>query len=408
MKALVVAAGAPQAALIKELKRRNYEVLLVDRNRNSYAVKFADRFYPISTLDIEGIRNLAQNEKVDFVITVCADQVLLIVAQVCEDLNLPCYIDYATAKNVSNKKYMKHIFATNAIPTSAYVVARELNLEDIQCLNYPLIVKPVDSYSSRGVKKVDCESDLRRAFKEAVALSRDRTAIIEEYAGGVELSVDVYVENKEAHILCVRILDKIPNHDGFVINRGKYPANISERDQFKIQEIAQKIAHAFGLSDTPMLIQMKKDGDKILVIEFCARTGGGIKYRLLPRVSGFDVVKAVVDLTLGEKPHVLMHKYDGYIVDEFIYCNEGVLDHFEGFQDLLDDGVIADYDLYKSKGFKFEQASCSGDRAAYFSVEGRTLTELKEKHEKANKKIKAISQTGKDLIRHEIINCTDY
>ena len=44
-----------------------------------------------------------EKEKVDFVITVCADQVLQVVAQVSEMLNLPCYIDYETAKNVSDK-----------------------------------------------------------------------------------------------------------------------------------------------------------------------------------------------------------------------------------------------------------------------------------------------------------------
>ena len=39
MKALVIAGGAPQAALVKELKSRGYTVLLVDRNDKAVAVK---------------------------------------------------------------------------------------------------------------------------------------------------------------------------------------------------------------------------------------------------------------------------------------------------------------------------------------------------------------------------------
>ena len=48
--------------------------------------------------------------KVDYLITVCADQVLQVVAEVSERLGLPCYIDFATAENVSKKSYMKRIF----------------------------------------------------------------------------------------------------------------------------------------------------------------------------------------------------------------------------------------------------------------------------------------------------------
>ena len=380
----------------------------MDRNENAVAVKYADEFYPISTLDVDGIRNLAKEKQVDFVITVCADQVLLVAAQICEELNLPCYIDYKTAKNVSRKEYMKQIFVANDIPTSKYIVKKHLKIEEVKDLTFPLIVKPVDAYSSRGVKKIEDINDLLPAFEEAVSISRNKAAIVEEYVGGDELSIDVYIENKRAHILCVRSLDKIPNFDGFVICRGKYPVSLSADDKSMIQQIAQRIADSFGLSNSPMLIQMKKDGGRFSVIEFCARTGGGIKYRLLPKVSGFDVVKAVVDLTLGEKPHVPDFKYSGYIVDEFIYCNPGVLDHFEGFQELLEAKVIEDYDLYKPNGFKFGKAACSGDRAAYFSVEGKTLAEIREKHEIANKKIKAISDQNKDLIRHEIINFKDY
>lgn len=86
MKALVVGGSAPQAALIKELQKRGYYVLLADRNEKAVAVQYADKFYPVSTLDVEGIKNIAETEQVDFVITVCADQVLLVVAQVCEEL----------------------------------------------------------------------------------------------------------------------------------------------------------------------------------------------------------------------------------------------------------------------------------------------------------------------------------
>lgn len=403
MKALVLCGGRPQEYLVKELKSRGYTVLVADRNEKAPAVAVADAFYPVSTLDVDGIRDLAKKEKVDFVISVCADQMLLVAAQVCEELGLPCYIDHETAKNVSNKEYMKRIFVESGVPTAKHIVRSELLLGDIEGMEYPLIVKPVDCYSSRGVKRVENSGELFAAFSEAVKLSRTGTAIFEEFIGGDEYSVDFYIENGEAKLLCARVLDKIPNYDGFVICRGRYPAPLDNEMVDAIRNVGQQIADGFGLKNTPMLIQMKVDGKRINVIEFCARTGGGIKYRLLPIVSGFDVVKAVADLTEGKKPHCEPDIYKGYIIDEFLYCREGVLDKVTGLEELYNEGIIDHYEIYKPSGYEFKQASCSGDRVAYFSVKADTKEELKRLHKIAADRVKALDACGNDLIRHEII-----
>ena len=101
MKALVLAGGFPQIALIKELKRRNIYTLLADYNEAPVAREYADKYYQASTLDIPAITDIAVKEKVDFLITVCADQVLEVVASVAEELGLPWYIDSHTAELVS-------------------------------------------------------------------------------------------------------------------------------------------------------------------------------------------------------------------------------------------------------------------------------------------------------------------
>lgn len=404
MKALVLCGGVPQIALIKELKSRGITTLLADMNENVGARAYADEFYKVSVLDVDAIEDLAREQKVDFLITVCADQVLQVVAEVSERLNLPCYIDFETAENVSKKSYMKTIFAQNGIPTSQFVIMDELDTEKISRLRYPLIVKPVDAYSSRGVTKVTSPEELQPAFDLAIGISRSKNAIVEEFVEGDEVTVDAYIENGKAHILCLTNLYKIGEDGKFIINRSRIPAKIPFIVIEKIQDAAQKIADAFGLKNTPMLIQLITDGKDIAVVEFCARTGGGIKFLMIKKTSGFDVVKAVVDLTLGNTPHV--EKFippQSITVNEFLYCNEGTLDHLEGFEELLEEGIIADYKQFKSKGAEFGKINGSGDRVAYFSVEADTYEDLKEKHTIANSRIKAISTVGKDLIRHDLV-----
>ena len=109
-------------------------------------------------------------------------------------------------------------------------------------------------------------------------------------------------------------------------------------------------------------------------------------------------------MTLGEKPHVELNRLDAYIIDEFLYCNSGVFDHAEGFEELLKSGIIDHYEIYKPRGYSFGEVNSSGDRMGYFSVVADTEEELRRKHLLAGKAVKAIDVKGIDLIRHEIIN----
>lgn len=403
-KALVLCGGIPQIALIKELKSRGFTVILADMNENVAARPYADEFYKVSVLDVEGVKNLAASQKVDCVLTVCADQVLQVTAEVSEALGLPCYIDFETAENVSKKSYMKEIFKKNGVPTSDFVILDKLDEEKISHLKYPLIVKPVDAYSSRGVTKITEQADLAPAFEKAVGISRAGFAVVEEFVEGNEISVDVYVEDGKAHVLCLTDLYKIGEGGKFIINRSKIPATATSSVKEKIADAAQKIADAFGLKNTPMLIQLISDGENVSVVEFCARTGGGIKFLMIKKFSGFDVVKAVADLTLGEKPHVEPFTPPKTItVNEFVYCNRGELQSLCGFEELLADGTIADYKQFKLAGAEFGEINGSGDRVAYFSIEAETEEELMQKHRKANETIKALDVDGKDIIRHDLL-----
>ena len=403
MKALVLCGGIAQIQLIKELKSRGVYTILADMNEKAPAVEYADKFYPVSTLDIDGIRNLAKEENVDFILSVCADQMLLVAAQVSEELGLPCYIDYETAKNVSSKEYMKRIFVENGIPTSKHVVLDKLDRQSVESLEYPIIVKPVDCYSSRGVKRVYSYEELEPAFENAVTCSRTKRAVVEEFIEGKELTVDAYIENGEAKILCISEIYKIPENNKFVIYRSSCPPIILDEVKELVKDTVQKIAVAFNLKDTPLHMQGITDGiSKLNVVEFCARTGGGIKFRKIKNVSGFDVIKAVVDITMGRKPHVEMKENNKYIISEYLYCHPGVFDHMEGLEELLSEGVIKEYFVLKNQGTEFEEIQSSGYRVACYTVEDDNIDNLLKNHQEAARRVKAISVDGSDMLRRDL------
>ena len=405
MKALVVAGGLPQITLINQLKERGVETVLVDGSATPLAREYADKFYQANIFDVEAVKEIAKNEKVDFAITVCADQVLLVVAQIAEELELPWYIDYATAKLVSDKELMKKIFVENEIPTSRYVVMGDLDTEKIKHLNYPLIVKPVDAYSSKGVKKVTNEDELKVAFEEAKNISRTKNAIVEEFFAGEEISVDLFITDGRANVLCISNSDKVKDDDHFAIFRGKCPVHASNELKAEIARVSQRIADAFGIKNAPMLVQMLTDGEKVTVLEFCARTGGAMKWLLIQHASGFDVIKGVIDLTMGIKPEVLVKAPETkYIVNDFIYCKAGTYDHLEGFEEQLQKGNITDYRMLRPKGWNFSgMIASSTDRLCGVTFQADTLEDLNRKHGEFVNSVKVVDVSGNDIMRHDLL-----
>lgn len=405
MKALVIAGGLPQIELIKQLKNRNIYTILADGSDNPLAKPFADRSYQIDIFDIEAVKKLAVEEKVDFLITVCADQVLLIVAQVSEMLGLPCYIDFQTARLVSSKTKMKEVFVRNGIPTSKYAVSTEFSESLTDGLRFPLVVKPVDAYSSKGVRKVTCMEELKEYYAKAQEIGRDsKEVIVEEFFRGEEISVDVFVVGGKAKVLSVTNSMKILDDGRFVIYRGKYPAIASEQILRKIDRVAQQIADAFRITDAPMLIQMIANENDISVIEFCARTGGNMKYLLIQHICGVDVIGAVIDLTLGIQPTIRMREPENkYIVNDFIYCREGVFDRLSGFDEMLQEGYITDYRQIRPRGFVVHGIASSSDRVVGMTVQADSVEEFNRKHAYAVRHVAVLDPNGEDIMRHDLL-----
>lgn len=405
MKALVLAGGIPQAELIKQLKSRDIYTVLADGNKNAVAIPFADKFYEVDIFDIKKIKEIAEIEKVNFILTVCADQVLLVAAEVSEILGLPCYINYETGKNVSDKIRMKRIFKSNEIPTSNYVELDELDYENISKLRYPLIVKPVDAYSSKGVRKVNNLQELRKYYNEARNISRSGGVIVEEYINGQEISVDAFVLEGKVEVLTISNSEKLKHKDKFIIFRGRYPADIDENIESKIKKILQKIADAFQLTNSPLLVQLICDkNNNLFVLEFSARTGGNMKWLLIKNSCGIDVIKATIDITLGLKPDISIDELnDKIVVNDFIYCNEGVFDHLEGFEEMKNKGLINEYYAVRNKGTLMKEISSSSDRIAGINIIADSIDNFNKKQREILKSVKVIDSEGNDIMRRELL-----
>ena len=403
LKIVVLAGGSDQIALIQELKKRGHFIVLVDYFENPPARDYADKHIVASTLDLDKVEQIVKMEKADMVCTACTDQALLTVSYVSEKLGLPCYIDYQTGLNVTNKSYMKKVLNDNGIPTARFEIVKEPDEDAIKDFVFPLVVKPVDCNSSKGVKKVESMEDYKQFVSEAINFSRTRSAIVEEFKDGKEISADFYIEKGVAKFLSATKSLKIKNRKSFTILCSDYPA-IDKNQEKAITKIASDISKAFSLDNTPLLIQLIVNGDEINVIEFSARMGGGSKYKLIEVLSGVNIMSKYVDRILGGYPEVSPSRQVEYCKMVYIYCQPGIYDHMEGLDQMKKEGMIEDYFLYKTKGMEILKAETSGDRPSGYLCSASSADELKNKIDYVDFHIKAVSNMGEDMMIHGLLS----
>ncbi|WP_418696789.1 ATP-grasp domain-containing protein [Bacteroides sp.] len=402
--AIVLAGTRPHILLIEKLKKRGFYVILVDYLANPIAKPYANLHIQESTLDNEAVVNIAREYNASLVISTCVDQANSTACYVSDKLGLPHPYSYETAINVTNKLRMKRIMMDNNIPTSKYYTISESRIQDTYDLRYPVIVKPADCNSSKGVRRVDNPKDLKEFINDALSLSRTHEAVVEEFAIGDEIGIDCFVQDGIAKVLMIKERRKINKNSNHIqqIYGCIWPMPVSEVITEKAEIIANQIVQAFELSTCALMIQAILCEDKIYVIEFGARIGGGESYSIIKQSTGFDYVEASIDSFLGNKIEQEFHKPQEFYADNFIYTKKGVFDHIKIDEMLEQDGTIEYYYPIKQPGSEIGEELSSNNRVGTFVVKSHSFDELKVKIDKTLRNMEVYDVFGNPIMRKDI------
>ena len=397
--AIVLGGTAPHKLLVEKLHERGYYVVLVDYLDNPPAKQVADEHIQASTLDKERVLEIAQQKKASLVISTCIDQANSVCCYVAEKLNLPHPYSFETSLLVTNKGLMKARMKEYDVPSSAYVLSKDVADIDWDKVSFPCVVKPVDCNSSKGVHRADSIEEAKSFVEEAIRLSQTSEAIIEDFCPGDEIQVDCVALEDDADVVMTRSKVKMKWGDGAVLNSigSIVPAQISEQLTPELKAIAQNIARGFGLHNTPFFYQAIVSNEEINVIEFAPRVGGGLSYYMIKDFVGFDAVEAALDSYLGISINKSYHNPEKIYRSCLLYAKPCTFDHVEGVDDLKARGIIREFFVTKSKGDIIDGDMRSSNRVASFIVEATDLDELRKNISLCLGYVKVIDDKGNNM-----------
>ncbi|MBR5947735.1 MAG: ATP-grasp domain-containing protein [Clostridia bacterium] len=406
MKTAIVLGGTvPHIDLICQLKERGFHTVLVDYGTNPPAKQYAAEHIIESTLDKEAVLKIAAERKADLVISTSVDQANVVCCFVAEKLGLPHPYSYETALDVTDKVRMKAIMHANGIKTSRHISVSEFSQLENAELCFPIMIKPADSNSAKGVKKVENIAEAEAAFELAKRFSRNGMVIAEEFVSGPEISAYGYVVNNEPHVIMIQ--ERISTYDGddkvIKCYASIAPARISEKAKENAAATLMQIADAFKLDNTPLFFQGIVKGDDISVIEFAPRTGGGISTQTMKKAADFDFISASIDSWLGLVPDFSKaHKVDRIYAVNQVYANTGVIGEINGCEDLVSGGIADIVSFYRSVHSKTDASSAGSSRVLVMVVSGDSEKQIKDKVSAAFSSIDVIDENGSSMIRKDL------
>ena len=395
-KALVLCATVPHSLLIEKLKARGYYTIVADMNPKAPAVPVADEFVGISAFDKEAITAYAKDNAIELVISSCSEQANSVCCYVGDKLGLPHPYSYETSLDVTNKGRMKRLFKQGGVTTSDYMVFDTIEELSNCNLNYPLVVKPVDAYSSKGVHKVNNYHELVEFGEDALKVSRTSQGIVEGYCPGIEIQVDCVAIDGQAHVLMTRS-KKTLAQDSIELNSAgsMVPAEMSAAENEQAAELAQRICRTFGLKNTPFFYQARLNKGIISVLEFAPRIGGGLSFQMIKRATGVDIVDLSIKSFTGEKLTLDgMFEKTRCLSTLLLYMEPGIFGKVTGLDELLAEGIVDYGVVLKKPNDTVDSNRTSSNRAVTLLITACSREELERKTEIALKRIDILDING--------------
>ena len=304
---------------IETAHKHNCHVITVDYLPKNIAHKYSDEYRNVSILDKDAVLNLAQELKIDGILSYAVDPGVVAAAYVAEQMGLPFTCSYEVATILQDKALFRQFLINNGFnaPYAKGYTKAEDALDDIKYYNWPVIVKPVDSAGSKGVTRVDDPNDLPQAIAHALGESHNGHFIVEDYLEKEGLSSGSESFFVDGVLKYNAFYDQYFDAEAtnpFTPSAECWPTNKPEEVQKDVRDQLQRLGTLlhFGTGLFNVEWRVCKDG-KVYLMEVSPRAGGNRLAEILNYATDVDIIEAEVSKAIGDPlPSVHEPNYKGH------------------------------------------------------------------------------------------------
>lgn len=289
-KLLVLGSAGSTVNVVKQAKKMGLYVVTTGNPKEGQAADLADEAIGFSTDDYPALVEFIKTNHIDGVMTGSSEFNVLNMIKLCKMANLPCYATEEQWDATQDKRHFKDLCKRFGVPG-----VPEFGVDDVLTeKDFPVIVKPVDSYSSIGISICHNNKELAVAKEKALAASASKTILIERYIdnGGLTHNIKYVVVNGEFYmeVMCDRYVVK----GGLITAVSFFPSINTKSYLATIDKNVKDMFLSIGFTNGVFFLSAIPEKDNIYIYEMGLRTGGGMNYKITEATSGNNDLEMLI------------------------------------------------------------------------------------------------------------------
>ena len=298
-KLLVLGGVLGMVELTKRAQELGVKVYVTDYLEDSPAKKYADKSFMVSTTDVDAVVELCNEEGIDGIITGNVDLLLPYYAQICEKTKLPCYGTYEHFMIMTDKELFKNVCRKYNVP----VIKEYENTENLKNVQFPVLIKPVDSSGSKGISICNDENELLIGIEKALSFSRSKRYMIEKYMTGDEAVLYYYFQNEKPVFMgmCDRYVNKEQQGVAQVSTAYIFPSRYTQKHMEVTDKLIKNMYKELKVQNGSTFLQAFIEEDLPVLYEPGYRLNGAREQYIYSNTNEIDITTMLINFALTGK-----------------------------------------------------------------------------------------------------------
>ena len=300
-KKLLLVGGLNNTVDLIDLAHRNHVTVgVADYNHGTLAKRMADYAFDVNAYDEDAMAKLIREEGFDGVITAFNERLGPIVRKLAERMGMAAPFTVEQLQMSTNKKFFKHTCQRFGVPVPWEYVIRTKDDIHSQQIDYPVIIKPVDSASSVGVTPCFSAQELENGFDKAQKASKSGDVIVEQYVPYDEINMTYIAQDGDIQLAAI--------HDRYFNTEQKsatkvpdlyiYPSRYTDLILEKYNDAIIGMLKGIGVTNGSLFIQAVVHGDQLYCYEAGMRLNGCKTYQILEVENDYNTFEHLMELAL--------------------------------------------------------------------------------------------------------------
>lgn len=337
-------------------------VIVACQTGEGEAAEIADEIVKVDMADHDAMLQIIKEYRIDGIMTGASEFHLFNMIQLCNKAGLPCYCTEEQWNICQNKQSFKNLCRQYGVPC----VEEFSQHDDPNTFKYPVIVKPTDGCSARGISVCENPEQYAEALKKALGYSNEKKVIVEKYIqnGGTTMSVRYIVRARNLYLEAVG--------DRYVLDQEKGKALItaaafypSKHTDYYIKNVDSKVKAMFKgieLENGALFMEACFVDGEVYFYEMGLRISGGMTYLITEKTNDVNELRMLIrHAVTGEMcSEDETKKIDPYLNGNItaslcIPLHTGKITKVQGVEELKQLQVVNSFTQYYHEGDVIEQ-----------------------------------------------------